>query len=331
MEGLERQICNKKTGAFEGPEKRLEIILHSKQHRAWLNNDAAWERVVKAVGASIISKISNKYINSYLLSESSLFVWNHRILLITCGSTTPVMALPEILKIIKKENISSIIYERKKNSFSQKQTFGDDASYIAKFFKGETLRLGISGESYMDIFYSLCSASRAVRPRSLQLFMYNLDRSAMKIFYKKESKTPRQAACVLGIDKLYPHAVTDAYLFSPYGYSINGIMDNNYFTIHVTPQPEGSYASFDTSLITKDSVLMIKKVLSIFKPEKYSLFLKTDLTKQYMKFHSVITDAVQKINTGVSEDLIKLTSSDLGCAATFLYSGGEDPCKNKAS
>ena len=324
MEVLKKQICNKKTGEFEGPEKRLEIILHSKQHRVGLNSDAGWERVVKAVGASIISKISNKYINSYLLSESSLFVWSDRILLITCGSTTPVMALPEILKIIKKENIASISYGRKKNSFSEKQTFWDDASYIAKFFKGKTLRFGAGGESYMDIFYSLCSGYPAARLQSLQLFMHNLDRSAMKNFYQKESNTPRQAASVLGIDKLYSDAVTDGYMFSPYGYSINGIMDNNYFAIHVTPQPEGSYASFDTSLINKDSVLMIEKVLSIFKPEKYSLFLKTDLTKRYLKFHSVITDAVQEIKIGISEDLIKLTSSDLGYAATFLYSGGKE-------
>ncbi len=321
MEGLERQICNQKTGEFEGPEKRLEIILHSKQHKAWLNSDAVWEGVVRAVGASVISKVSNEYINSYLLSESSLFIWNDRILLITCGSTAPVLALPEILNIIKKQNITFIFYERKKNSFSGKKLFLEDAAYITKFFKGKTFQFSVNGQCYMDIFYSPCNGPLVSWPQSLQLFMYNLDRSAMENFYQKESNTLQQAPSVLGLDQLYPGAVTDAHMFSPCGYSINGIMDNNYFAIHVTPQPEGSYSSFDTSIINKESVFMIEKVISIFKPEKYSLFLKTDLKKNHLKFHSIITDAVGEMNPGSSNDLMNKTILVPGCAATFLYSG----------
>jgi len=82
----------------------------------------------------------------------------------------------------------------------------------------------------------------------------------------------------------------DDFLFSPIGYSMNGIMeevaqtsescansqsseehkDPSFMTIHVTPQPSCSYASFETNS-SSASISLIRQVLEIFNPGKFIL------------------------------------------------------------
>ena len=302
---------------FDSTEKRLEIVLRSKQHNLGKNINDCWERVVKAGNAHIISKISNRYVCTYLLSESSLFVWNDRILMITCGNTTPVSALPEILNIINKQNIAYLFYERERSNFSKKLScrFADDVASIRNFFDGKTLRFGNEEHSHINSFYSFCDCAVLKKLPSLQLMMYDLDPLAVKIFSKKrEGDTGAQTTQLSKIDQIYPGAIIDSHLFSPYGYSINGIIDNNYFTAHVTPQLEGSYASFGTSILNKDLMSAIKKIISVFKPKKFSLLLKTDFSNTHLKLHSVIINAAQNMNI-----ITKMFNSDFQCAATFFY------------
>jgi S-adenosylmethionine decarboxylase len=74
-------------------------------------------RVVRASGAEILNCVSTAELDGYLLSESSLFVWEERLLLITCGQTTPVRTLPEILEFIDRDRIAFLFYERKNLNF----------------------------------------------------------------------------------------------------------------------------------------------------------------------------------------------------------------------
>ncbi|MEZ6189114.1 MAG: hypothetical protein R3F62_29460 [Planctomycetota bacterium] len=48
-----------------------------------------WERVVEAARAQILSQISTSQCDAYLLSESSLFVYDDRFALITCWWQDP--------------------------------------------------------------------------------------------------------------------------------------------------------------------------------------------------------------------------------------------------
>ena len=102
---------------FEGPEKKLEIILSDPQTGLRDNSDGRWDRVVRASGAEILKRKYGNNLDSYLLSESSLFVWDDRILIITCGRTTPVKALPVMLEFIAADNVAYLFYERKNLNF----------------------------------------------------------------------------------------------------------------------------------------------------------------------------------------------------------------------
>ena len=82
----------------------------------------------------------------------------------------------------------------------------------------------------------------------------------------------------------YPDARIDSYLFTPCGYSANGVVpmpgdgdSTNYWTVHVTPEPQCSYASFETNVPTKhtgrDTVEVVQQVVNIFKPGRFSVTL----------------------------------------------------------
>ena len=80
----------------------------------------------------------------------------------------------------------------------------------------------------------------------------------------------------------YPDARIDAYLFTPCGFSANGVIPapngpdaTHYFTVHVTPEPVCSYASFETNVPNKqtgrETADVIEQVVSIFRPGRFSV------------------------------------------------------------
>lgn len=65
----------------------------------------------------------------------------------------------------------------------------------------------------------------------------------------------------------------DSILFDPCGYSMNGLNDESYSTIHVTPQPHCSYVSYETNIQLEDYDTLVAKVLDAFRPGKFIITL----------------------------------------------------------
>ena len=76
---------------------------------------------------------------------------------------------------------------------------------------------------------------------------------------------------VSGIADLVPGMTLDELVFNPCGYSANGILDGSYFTIHVTPQPYCSFASFETNLPLEQYTALIAQVVAIFQPRRFQV------------------------------------------------------------
>jgi S-adenosylmethionine decarboxylase len=108
--------------------------------------------------------------------------------------------------------------------------------------------------------------------QTLEVIMTHLPLETMVQFYKLhdfvDSKTTTKTS---GIATIFPEAVTDEVMFDPCGYSVNGVLDDCYFTIHITPQPECSYVSFETNIHTQPFTCVVNKVLRLFQPGRVSV------------------------------------------------------------
>jgi len=52
---------------------------------------------------------------------------------------------------------------------------------------------------------------------------------------------------------------------------MNGLLpDGHYFTIHITPEPDFSYVSFETNVPYSQYNEIIRKVVNIFNPGKFT-------------------------------------------------------------
>jgi len=112
--------------------------------------------------------------------------------------------------------------------------------------------------------------------QSLEILMTGMDRKVMQQFYRsKHFVSNEETTRTTGIRSLF-EGILDAHQFDPLGYSLNGLDDQIYYTIHVTPQPECSFVSFETNLVIKDYPSLVKRVLDCFKPECFTVLVIRD-------------------------------------------------------
>ncbi|KAG0340895.1 spermidine resistance protein [Podila horticola] len=369
-------------GSFEGPEKLLEIwfgpapyllqgvrtipdefvkevseedtLGGSDRYGLRIVPKPVWDEMLAIVKCQVLNTIQNDCMDAFLLSESSFFVYPHKLILKTCGTTTLLMALPKILEIAQNycglEQVWRVFYSRKTFMFPDRQLhvhrdWKDEVAFLDRHFDHgsaytvgkvngdhwclyltapqddclshitsrrnsitsdvtesvqacdindevvvvgghENIPLSIdtrecrSGEdqssaspespassnysssssvtsssSSISIASSASSASYLYpsHDQTVEILMTNLNHEAMKRFYQRPDDVPGTVGGVrvdqeTGLDGLFPQAQLDSFLFTPCGYSANALQDGNYYTIHVTPEPVCSYASFETNI-----------------------------------------------------------------------------------
>merc|ERR1719171_1099096 len=86
---------------------------------------------------------------------------------------------------------------------------------------------------------------------------------------KELKRIGKECTAKSGIAELLSDVKIDESMFYPCGYSMNGMRGREYFTIHVTPQPECSYASFETNRPYEDYDEVIRSLIQIFRPGRF--------------------------------------------------------------
>ncbi|KAL2268967.1 hypothetical protein VTJ83DRAFT_3813 [Remersonia thermophila] len=410
------------TNAFEGPEKLLEVwfapspnALPSTARETGLKavSPSTWEGMLDLVNCKVLSIVKSDHVDAYLLSESSMFVFPHKIILKTCGTTTLLLGLRRLLRIAAVDagfpfhNAASledvhvaatpyrVFYSRKNFLFPHRQQ-GPHSSWKEEVkFLDDTFENGsayLVGRMNADHWYlymtspSSAALTPPLTPRSshagsparsakiptgivtassaavdsdtdetLEILMMDLDPELAKQFYLEQAsavaseRVPEQAEearraahdslgdidatvdvfanCgesdltggaaadremtptevqtteghalgtvvseTCGLAQVYPtsdypDARIDAYLFTPCGYSANGVVPApnasandqgnkpaHYWTVHVTPEPICSYASFETNVPSgqngRQTSDIIEHVVNIFKPGRFTV------------------------------------------------------------
>jgi S-adenosylmethionine decarboxylase len=269
---------------FEGPEKKLELWGRSPATSLRSFGRPFWNTVVQTAGAQILSTLSNDDCDAYLLSESSLFVYDQRLLMITCGRTNLVAAVPAITTRLPVDDIDLLVYERKSQYFPEYQptTFGEDVRLLKTMLPGSAFRYGDDDEHHLFLFHHSRPGFRAAEQDStLEVLMYNCDPAVTWLFSEGSQHRRGPIREASGVGHVLAGYHIDDFAFAPMGYSLNAIRERSYYTVHVTPEPRGSYASFETNhrfQSETDRNVCIRKLLTIFRPDSFDVlyFLQTD-------------------------------------------------------
>jgi S-adenosylmethionine decarboxylase len=368
------------------------------------------------VNCKVLSIVDSEDVDAYLLSESSMFVFPHKLILKTCGTTTLLCGLPRILEIatlfggfarstappVRGIAIAAapyrVFYSRKNFLFPDRQrgphrSWRDEVHTLDKLFVGGSAYMigKMNGEHwYLYLTEPYTMLSPPASPQSmdspatetkildlpsslvvdrgnkvcegedetLEVLMTDLDEEKAKQFYldhasavaedqwKGSQKSDEDHVDVFsntssdaedfsleeavfpeeltteghalgtvvsdncGLSNVYPRehypdARVDSYLFTPCGFSANGVIPappgekgTHYFTVHVTPEPVCSYASFETNVPAgqrgRETIDVIQHVVDIFQPGRFSVTL-FEAKSSYEEQHSAGGDALAEM------------------------------------
>ena len=285
---------------FEGYEKRLEITFFENgvfsdpagQGLRALSRDQI-DEILKPAECTIVDSLSNDDVDSYVLSESSLFIYAYKLIIKTCGTTKLLLSIPAILKLADGLNIAvkSVRYTRGSFIFPGAQSFPHRSfseevavldSYFGKLGSGsQAYMMGNADKSQIWHIYS-ASAKLEASPEAvygLEMCMTGLDKEKASVFFKTDKSSAASMTKNSGIRKILPKSDICDFEFEPCGYSMNGIEGSAISTIHVTPEDGFSYASFEAvgyNFEEKSLNELVGRVLACFYPAEFSVALHID-------------------------------------------------------
>jgi S-adenosylmethionine decarboxylase len=315
------EIDREYTGQFEGPEKTLEVCFRRKDGQGMDDMSSSYahekaglrllqrhelDQICKRAHCTILSSISNQYLDAYVLSESSLFVYNYMIIIKTCGTTTLLRCLALVIELGRRLGLELdwVGYSRKNFNFPDDQCFphGSFTQELEYLYGHKKLCDKLDGNGYTlgpitDDHWFVFVADQTVRSkpeldndRVLNIMMFDIDPDVADIFYynkyapRGEDETEDEAVRRIsfeqtkaaGIDALCPGALFDPRAFEPCGYSMNAVLYKSYYTMHITPEEGSSYASFETNQKLASYTALISNVVRSFKPRRFIMTMMAD-------------------------------------------------------
>ncbi|AMO54311.1 adenosylmethionine decarboxylase [Endozoicomonas montiporae] len=234
---------------FEGSEKKVEMVTAPEAGSLRALGKDFWAGVVAKAQAEILDTISNEHCDAYLLSESSLFVWHDRFLMLTCGTTTLVDATLYFLDHFPLDHILFASFQRKNEyqSHLQKSTFEEDIDRLSKRLEGPAFRLGHLDSHHNYVFHLDKPYQPEADDNTSELLMYHIKGENAE-YLRAEGQTVEGIRKLLRLDDILPDFEISDWLFEPFGYSLNAIKGDRYATFHITPQEDSSYVSFETNM-----------------------------------------------------------------------------------
>ncbi|KAB2634036.1 S-adenosylmethionine decarboxylase [Pyrus ussuriensis x Pyrus communis] len=272
---------------FEGYEKRLEVSffepgLFADPKGMGLRSlsKAQIDEILTPAECTIVSSLSNDDLDSYVLSESSLFVYPYKVIIKTCGTTKLLRSIPAILKLADSLSLAvkSVRYSRGSFIFpgaqpSPHRSFSEELGLASKAYvmgsPDKTQKWHIYSASAE--LASLLWGSRQSGPTyTLEMCMTGLDRKRASVFYKSDASSAADMTVESGIRNILPQSDICDFEFEPCGYSMNSIEGN---AVSTSIFETVGYDFKDVNLTQ-----LLYRVLDCFKPAEFSIALHTTST-----------------------------------------------------
>lgn len=242
---------------FEGVEKRIELVFNEHTHimsslRSLTHEDIS--QILDAAKCTILVKKSLEDFDAYILSESSLFVYDYKVIILTCGTTSLLLSVPLIIQKAILLGLTCILCQFTRGDY----LFPTNQNYPHTSFEEECKYLDTHVSSMNTKFVSSDNFNSKLYSKSKYIWITYEDvyedvyqdvyKNLLNIFQKKVYFNIHvQSDYITQIRRLVGKIVDsyDDYIFTPCGYSLNGYKNNDYITIHITPQSACSYVSIE--------------------------------------------------------------------------------------
>ncbi|XP_074309525.1 S-adenosylmethionine decarboxylase proenzyme 1-like [Silene latifolia] len=296
---------------FEGFEKRLEISFfepgifvdpEGKGLRAL--SKAQLDEILGPAECTIVDSLANESVDSYVLSESSLFVYSYKIIIKTCGTTKLLHSIPPILRLAASLSldVKAVRYTRGSFIFPGAQSyphrsFSEEVAVLDKYFG----KLGSGSQAFVmgspskpqkwHVYSATAEASYDDPVFTLEMCMTGLDKEKASVFFKSQSASAAEMTETSGIRKILPDSSICDFDFEPCGYSMNAIEGPAVSTIHITPEDGFSYASFEAvgyDLKVVDLNQLVERVLACFQPKEFSIAVSVDTADKVLEKYCAV-------------------------------------------
>lgn len=307
---------------FEGSEKKIEVVLTPGSINLRKLGRSYWQKIIEKCNATILSTVSTDKIDAYLLSESSLFVWEDRFLMITCGRTILINSGLEFIKEHGTSAIELFIYQRKNEYLPHKQLtiFEDDISKLKEIFGGESYRFGrLDGHHNYLFHYATKEYQPAPNDITAELLMYHIGGKGAQIL-RTEHQPKSVIRDLFQLESNLKGFALDDFVFDPFGYSLNAVKDDRYLTIHITPQEDSSYVSFETNIELKTMPQLLSTIVNILDPQTFdTIFYDRSCSHEFSKDYMPVHKAKDNLSSGYEVEFTHYMKRFVGCdSATIL-------------
>ena len=280
---------------FEGVEKRIELRFSVPEMDSFGLRAFSRETLDEVCAASkctIIHHERRDCFDSYILSESSLFIFKDRLMIKTCGTTVPLGGVPAIIAAARRLGLVAVdmTYSRGSFLFPEKQLYphndiDEEFEYLRAFqidegsgVEGESCVLGSPESSYWLVHKKRFEEGSEDQMSMIMIdvIMTGLSKEARSRYFRDPALSDFENEDIMtaSLSAIDPSFLIKGKCFDPCGYSCNahgGLpSDERYFTVHITPEEGFSYASvegvFDPSS-AHDIQGFLGRVVDIFSPE----------------------------------------------------------------
>lgn len=242
---------------FDGTEQKIEIVVRNDSPSLRTIAFSKWHDLLAFCPLKIISTLTGSQCTSHLLSESSLLVFDHRLLLITCGGKPLKKTLENLMELVNPSRVVWFQFQRT----SQANKEDDDAKeffFMENFLTRKSTFFWGENKSRIGVFSYYQENPFPELPVRLELEMHQL---GGKISSSSTKKT---------LENLLTGFQIQDHDFTPCGYSLNAIWDIDYATLHVTPQ-KPSYAGLEISCSSHhEAARFLQTAISHFQPSFFN-------------------------------------------------------------
>lgn len=253
---------------FEGVEKALEVVVAAGEGSLRARGEAFARDLVERAEGTVIRRSVTERVDAYLLAESTLFVGDRHLLLLTCGRTRVARAAARCVEVLGAGALDALVLTRLGERFPEAQptTLADDARALARLVEGGLVTLGAYGPHRGGAFVHTRAGRERLPEESRLRVVANDVAPEIAACFEGEARA-RQADVLAPLLAHVGVALRDAHDFTPSGHSLNVVDGSRTWALHVTPEAASSYVSLVTS--EPDPVsqqALVQAFLATFRP-----------------------------------------------------------------